>query len=132
MVMATEQDEVIEFRFPAVGPVMDVVTVDETAVGTTRKTAAAVATLECAIDGGGNDARFAADVQRFAVGGLQNGHNTAVTRDATDRLGRDNRPILYLRRIIGIDRAVFGQRFRGSVDDDLETIRATEPFISLR
>src|SRR5262245_26550041 len=108
---------------------MDVVTVDETAVRTTRKTAAAVTTLQCSIDCRRNYAGFAADVERFAVVSLDDRHDSAVTRDAANRFGSNDRSILHLRRIVGVGGTIFRQRFRGSVNDNLIAVGATEAFV---
>ena len=42
MMVPAEQHEVVQTGFPAVGPVFDVMTIDETGVGTARKAATAV------------------------------------------------------------------------------------------
>jgi hypothetical protein len=69
MMVSAKQHEIVEFRFTTIGPVVNVVGVDETGVRAARETATPVTTLQCAIDCGGNDTRFAADIQRFAVFG---------------------------------------------------------------
>ena len=70
VVPAAQQHEVVHASLAAVGPVADVVGVDETGAGTAGEAAALVAVVQGAADGGRDGAGFASDIQRFAPGGL--------------------------------------------------------------
>ena len=79
-----------------------------------------------------NHARFAADIEWFAVAALENSHDRAVAGDSAQRFRGEHRAILDLRRIVGIDDAVFEQRFRGSVHGELKSIGGVEAFFGFR
>ena len=113
--MSTKQHEVVESGLSTIGPVRDVMAIDEAGIYTTRKTTAVVSSLQCAADRRWNRARFAPDIERFAVLGLTNAYNTTIADNPSYGLGCEHRTILDLRRIVRVDGAVLRQRFRGSV-----------------
>ena len=127
-----QQDEVVEFGLTPIGPMHDVMAIDEARVHTARKPATAVAAFQRAVNCGWNRPCFAPDIQRFALPRLANAYDRAVTCDPAHRFGRQHRSILHLRRIVRIDRPILRQRFRGSVDNDLIAIGAVESFVPFR
>jgi hypothetical protein len=87
---------------------VDVVTVEEAGVHTTRKATALIPALQCTIDRGRNDAGFASEVERFAVLGLPDRDNSTVAGDTPYGFSGKNGSVLQLRRIIRVNGTLFG------------------------
>ena len=89
VVMATEQDEVVHFRFSAVGPVLDMVGVNVLVGSAAGETAAVIAALQGAAYGGRNRAAAPADVQSVAIFILVPVYDAAVASQAARRFRGD-------------------------------------------
>ena len=127
-----QQHEVVETGRATVGPVSDVMTIDESRVHAAGKPTAAVAPLQRAMHRRRNHPRFAADIERFAAAALENSDHRAVAGDPAHRFGREHRPVLDLRRIIRIEIAVLDQRSRGSVHRELIAVGGVDAFLGTR
>ena len=97
MVMRAEQREVLEARVAAVGPMVDVMRVDEARAAAARERAAAIARPERAPERRRHRALLAADVERRAALVLDDRDQAAVAREAPDGLDRQIRPARSLR-----------------------------------
>lgn len=79
MMRRAQQQQVREIRFAAVGPVIDVMQFGVAFVMTTWERTGAVAGVHGASERRCRDALFAADVQRLAIGAIDDRHDRAVT-----------------------------------------------------
>ena len=77
-----ELHQVIEPGLAAIGPVLDVMTVDEVPVRAAPKAAAVVAHLQAAPDRRRNRSRLAADVQRSDLPAVGHAHQRGIARPA--------------------------------------------------
>src|SRR5262245_62272050 len=111
MVMTTQENQVVDRGRPTVGPVHDVVSVDEPPVHTAWEATLAIAPFERPADCRRNDAGFAADIERLTIARLDHPHDGRIATNPPDGFGGHDRPILDLRWVLGIDRAKFRQRF---------------------
>ena len=65
--MAAQQYQVLQAGVATIGPVLDVVTIDEMGIGAAGEAATVVSEAQRPADGGRNGPGFTADGQRFAV-----------------------------------------------------------------
>ena len=88
MVPAAEEDQIVERRRPAVGPVPDVVSIDAD-VPASRKPALAVAGVQRPVQGRRDRPRAAADGEYLAVGAVLHPDRRRVAGEPPRRLHRD-------------------------------------------
>ena len=122
MMEPADGNEVGQTGRAAIGPMLDVMTVDEAGVGAPREAAAAVAALERPAQGRGDDACLAAHVQRFTLRCFQNPHDSSIAAQPSYGFSGGGTAILELGRISRVNVSILGQRFRGSVHRDQVTI----------
>ena len=86
MVVAAEEDEVVEVGFAAVGPVVDVVVMEKAAVGAAGEAASAlVADEQRPMEGRGDGPALAAQVQARASGTGLDRDQVGVAAEAAER-----------------------------------------------
>ena len=85
MVPWTKTDEVVEARFTAVSPMLDVMSVEPAGVSAAGKSAAAIANEKSATDGRRNRPGLAANVEHTATVVGADGDEAGVAGDATKR-----------------------------------------------
>ena len=79
---SAQQYEVAQAGFAAVGPVLDVVSVDKSGVCAAREAATPVSNAQCTAHRGWNRPGSPADGQRFAIFVLFDAHNRAIAGDS--------------------------------------------------
>ena len=67
-------DQIVQLGLAAVGPVLDVMALDEAGGGAVGEAAAAVAGVQCSFQGRRDGAGAPADIQRLAVAVLDQAH----------------------------------------------------------
>jgi len=95
VVVTTQQHEVIEFGFAPVGPVDDVVSVDEALPGASREAAAAIAPAEPPDNGWGDGAGAAADVEHIPRRVLGHDDEAGVAGETPRRRFSDGRAAIW-------------------------------------
>jgi len=101
---AAEQDEVVEARLAAVGPVLDVMCVGPLGRAVAAgEAAAAVAQDQGAADGGRDGAYRATDIERLAAAADGDAGDGGIAGEATDQVGDDRaRPAQLTRGRAGL------------------------------
>ena len=89
VVMATEEDEIVHFRFSTIGPMLDMVGVNVLVGSAAGKTAAVIAALQSTAYGGRNRAASPANVQSVAIFILVPVYDAAVASQAARRFRGD-------------------------------------------
>src|SRR5215831_10377484 len=122
MVVTAEQHEVVESSLAAIGPMLDVMRVDEARARAARETAALVAAPQCSVQRRRHDASLPADREWLGGRGFDDRDDRCAAGKTPDGLLRDDRAVIDGGWIIRIDSASSAQRFRGNVHDDLVAV----------
>ena len=91
------------------GPVLHVVTLDEMPGGTAREAATTIPGPERPVNGGGDAAGLAANVERHAIGVFHQAHDARVASQPPGALAGKLRAVLELRAAGGVR---FGKHLR--------------------
>ncbi len=102
MVEVTQLHQVLQARLTAMGPVLDVVTLDEIPRGAPREAAATVSGPECPVNGGRDAAGLSTDVERHAISVFHQAHDSRVAGEAPGALVGKLRTVLQLRAARGV------------------------------
>ena len=114
-----EQDEVVERRLPALGPVLDVMAVQPVSGGAAGEAASAVAARERAAHRGRNAAGASSYAQRLAIRTVHHGDDSGIAAQPPGGLRRDGGAVLDFTA----PRASIREDFGSDIDDDFVAVR---------